>query len=155
MSIIQIAENVFSANSDPFILSNEHLKSVVDCALHHPLQRARINLHSTDDSTVHEMIIALTDKSTVHPHKHPDKSESFHILRGELKISFFDDQGFQQSDLDVILSASSGPLVYRLNSPLFHSVESLTRVSLFHETTSGPFIPGLSSVYPSWDPRKS
>ena len=152
MSILQLSPNVFVANADPFVLEDSYPEQVINCALHHPLQRARINLHPHDDSPVHEMIIALTDKSTVNPHKHPDKCESFHILSGRLKISFFDDTGVKLSHLDVSLSSSDGPFVYRLNSPLFHSVESLTTVSLFHETTSGPFIPGVSSVYPSWIP---
>ena len=150
MSLHQASSNVFIADSDPFVLQQSHIDQVINCARSHKLQRARINLHPDDNALVHEMIIALTDKSIVQPHKHPDKCESFHLLRGCLKISFFDDDGSPLSHLDFVLSTSDGNLVYRLNSPLFHSVQSLTPLSLFHETTSGPFVPGQSSVYPIW-----
>ena len=108
MSIRQLSSNLYVAEADPFVLHQVHIDELVNCASHHELQRARINLHTHDQASVHEMIIALTDTSTVKPHKHPDKCESFHILNGSLKISFFDDHGSRLKHLDVVLSSTSG-----------------------------------------------
>ena len=55
--------------------------------------RARICTHTSDKSPVQEMVIAFTRETYVHPHRHIEKSESFHVIEGELAVVFFDDSG--------------------------------------------------------------
>jgi cupin fold WbuC family metalloprotein len=56
-------------------------------------KRARICAHKTNDDALHEMLIAISAKSYIHPHKHLGKSESFHIIDGLVDVVVFDDQG--------------------------------------------------------------
>lgn len=129
------------------MLEEGHLEVVVRAALSHPLGRARINFHHSDDDPVHEMIIATTPRSSGPPHLHTSKSESFHLLSGALGIGFYDEQGRL---VDAVRLDEGGRRYYRLSAPTAHMPIALSEVAVFHETTSGPFVRGVSSVYPSW-----
>ena len=116
--------------------------AVVDllCAAHDaPLRRARLCLHEDSGDPLHEMIIAFWRGSYVAPHRHRGKSESFHVMQGEIEVVFFDDEGALTSR--VVLSASdpARPRVYRLRQPLWHTVVVRSECAVIHEITNGPF----------------
>ena len=54
-------------------------------------RRARICTHPDIENQIHEMLIIHAWDSYVPPHKHPGKSESFHIVEGLLTVILFDD----------------------------------------------------------------
>jgi len=136
---------------DIFVLSEFHISDLKVKALQSPLQRARINVHRDMAAKTHEMIIAITHEcALIPPHRHKDKSESFHIIEGEMFILIFADDG---GLLDIILLSPeySSPKYnrvpkkgryYRLDSSHWHSVFPLSQCVVFHETTTGPFIRG-------------
>ena len=150
MNITKINQNTFQANGDIFTLTSDMMDFLLKEAGSHKLQRARINIHHSNDDPIHEMIIAFTDKSKVHPHSHPGKIESFHIIHGQIKIRFFDDTGKCDDSLTVSLDAVKGPFYYRLQTCLYHEVIPMTEHCIIHEITNGPFEPGKSSVFPKW-----
>jgi cupin fold WbuC family metalloprotein len=49
--------------------------------------RVRIDLHPDRDDELHEMVIAIDSRSYIRPHKHPRKSEAFHLISGTVDIS--------------------------------------------------------------------
>src|SRR5437763_17215935 len=56
-------------------------------------RRSRICAHRDPSDSLHEMIIALARGSSIRPHKHLHKSESFHIIEGEVDVGFFNASG--------------------------------------------------------------
>src|SRR5438309_9931257 len=56
-------------------------------------KRARLCAHPGPDDPLHEMLIVLDRGTYIRPHKHGDKSESFHIIEGELDVVLFHDSG--------------------------------------------------------------
>lgn len=142
--------SVFKNQSEIFILTDESLNNLKISALNSPIHRARINIHRSDDAKVHEMIIAITKECIFQPHRHIEKSESFHMIEGELLIMLFNDAGHlydliflcaTHSDINKTLSCKKG-YYYRLDSSQWHSILPLSNYVIFHETTSGPFIQG-------------
>lgn len=101
--------------------------------------RARICLHADTSDPVQEMLIALCAGTKVSIHRHPNKTESFHMVEGELDVIFFDNDGKETERLRLGAPASGHPFMYRLNSPLWHSVEPITNVAVVHEVITGPF----------------
>lgn len=116
--------------------------------------RVRICAHGSDNDAVHEMLILLSLGSFVRPHKHPAKSESFHVIEGKADVIIFDDQG---NITDVIRMGgyhSGLPFFYRLARALFHTIIVRTETVLIHETTNGPFVQS-ETIYAPWAPCKS
>ena len=102
-------------------------------------KRARICAHRSNDDSLHEMIIALASRSYIRPHRHVSKSESFHIVEGQVDVAVFDDAG---TIVDVIQMGAPGSgrcFYYRLSDSAFHTLIIHTDFLVIHEVTNGPF----------------
>jgi cupin fold WbuC family metalloprotein len=117
-----------------------------------PLRRARLNLHHSDNDAVHEMLIALCRDSLVPPHRHSGKSESFHVVEGEVLVVIFDDHGSVIRRLHLGPVGSGRDFMYRQARPVWHTVIPLSEIVVVHETTKGPFVKSDSELAP-WAPR--
>ena len=157
MSLL-LSENSTTAKSTVFVHSDkligigiEEIAMLKTAAAQDLLGRARICLHRSHDDNVQEMVIAFTRNSYIRPHKHKNKSESFHIIEGTLLVVFFDDSG------SVVKSISMGPpgsgrsfLLRSVDSP-WHTVVPFSDLVVIHETTTGPFSPDDNEFAP-WSP---
>src|SRR5438105_833514 len=104
------------------------------------LKRARLCLHHRDDDLLHEMVIVFHRDTLVQPHRHHQKTESYHLIFGELDIMLFDDDGGLQRI--VRMGTTTGKShVCRLNGPVWHSVIVRSEYAAVHEVTNGPFRP--------------
>ena len=72
-------------------------------------------------------------------HRHPDKDESFLILRGKVRSTTYNDDGSIIES--VVLCAEDG--VYGVDIPknVWHKLESLESGSVIFECKEGPFVP--------------
>jgi cupin fold WbuC family metalloprotein len=118
-----------------------------------PRGRVRLCAHAGPESPVHEMLLVLSGKSYVRPHRHPGKSESFHIVEGVLDVVLFDDGGILREVVSLGDRDSGRPFYYRLNEPLFHMPILRSDLVVFHETTTGPFRQG-EAVWAPWAPAE-
>jgi cupin fold WbuC family metalloprotein len=103
-----------------------------------PLKRSRICLHSSEEDPIQEMIIAFAQGSYVRPHRHSGKSESFHLIDGDLDVVFFDDEGRILRRIQMS-TASERTRIYRLNSMAWHTLLIRSPFAVIHEVTNGPF----------------
>jgi cupin fold WbuC family metalloprotein len=102
-------------------------------------KRARLCLHHGPDDALHEMIIVFHHDTVIRPHRHRLKSESFHIIFGELDIAMFDDHGGLTRTVNMGPLGSGKVQVYRLSSATWHSVIVRSEYAAIHEVTNGPF----------------
>ena len=102
--------------------------------------RVRINLHPDNADTLHEMFIAIRPDSYIRPHKHPHKSESFHIVYGDVDIVIFEDNGSIQQVVPLAAGSISKAFYYRMSKPFFHTLVIQSDLLVVHEITNGPFI---------------
>lgn len=114
-------------------------------------KRVRFNAHAGPGEAVHEMIIALARDTYIPPHKHFGKSESFHIIEGNVDIVIFDDDGGIRQIVRLGDARSGKTFFYRTSEPYFHAVVAQSDVVIFHETTNGPFVKE-ASVTATWAP---
>jgi cupin fold WbuC family metalloprotein len=106
-----------------------------------PKGRARINAHGQGDDPLHEMIIAINHASYIRPHKHPGKSESFHIVEGAVDIIVLDDVGEILRIVSLSAPGGEGAFYYRMSAPFFHTLMIRSELLVVHEITNGPFEP--------------
>lgn len=126
--------------TDIIKLSNNHIKRLKLAALDAPLRRARYCLHKNENDLVQEMVIAFCRDSAVPVHRHKGKSESFHVIEGEIDIIFYDDDGNPTHTVSLDATGEEKPFIYRLNCDLWHTVKPKTEFVVIHEITTGPFV---------------
>jgi cupin fold WbuC family metalloprotein len=115
----------------------------------------RLCAHRSVDDPVHEMLIVHSKGARVRPHKHPNKSESFHIIEGKLDIVVFDDSGGVVDVINMGDYPSGERFFWRLSESYYHTVIPRSDVVVFHETTNGPFERSTSNVGAPWSPEET
>lgn len=104
-----------------------------------PRLRMNYNFHHGLDEKCHRMLNAVEPGTDIPIHRHPDKDESFVILRGKVRSTTYNDDG---SVIDsVVLSQEDG--IYGVDIPkgVWHKLESLEPASVIFECKSGPYVP--------------
>ena len=130
---------VYYALQTPFSINLCDFLILKELASFRGLPWVRICLHVSDDSPIHEMIIAHTSPQLVGPLKQEKSSISYHLIYGNLEITLIDEfrnilsQHYVAADDDLL------PFSIRLNSSTFRTVRSLSPSAIFLETAAGPF----------------
>ena len=135
-------------------IEDNSLSELKKMAASAPLRRARYCLHHDNHDIVHEMVIAFCRDSYVRPHKHTNKSESFHMIEGELLVVFFNEEGKVERAIAMKPKGQGGCFLYRLSCERWHTVIPLSEYVVIHEVTNGPFIKE-DSIFPAWAPDDS
>ena len=140
---------VLYPNQPIYAVSRNILDDLKKRALDAPLKRARLCLHHSPNDAIQEMVIAFHQSTYIRPHRHHLKTESFHMIEGDVLVVFFDDEGKVTQKLH-LSTEKPHPFLYRLSTTRWHTVVCLTEYALFHEVTMGPFSP---AEFPSWEPK--
>ncbi|MGH8510092.1 MAG: WbuC family cupin fold metalloprotein [Gammaproteobacteria bacterium] len=140
MNLRKVNDEVFIA-LDPIVkVGRNELAFLKEQALANGRKRARICAHQTNEDALHEMVIAISAASYIHPHKHLGKSESFHIVEGEVDVVVFDDEGGIVDIIELGDPLTGHNFYYRLSESAFHTLLIHTDFLVVHEVTNGPFL---------------
>ena len=142
---------VVYAGGEIVTVDSAAVAALVRDAGNNPRRRIRLCAHASVDDAVHEMLIVHERSCYVRPHKHVGKSESFHVVEGEVDVVIFDDLGRVTDVISMGSYGSSLPFFYRIAQPLYHTLIIRSDVLVFHETTSGPF-QRSQTVFAPWSP---
>lgn len=146
-----MAAVTYFPGADLIVITPALLAQVKQAAAEEPLRRARLCLHPGPADPLHEMVVAFCRDAYLRPHRHRGKSESFHIIEGELDVIFFDDSGRITRRLELGPVGSGRAFFYRLASHAWHTIVLRTETAVIHETTNGPFNPADCEFAP-WSP---
>jgi cupin fold WbuC family metalloprotein len=108
----------------------------------------RLCLHEGPEARLHNMIVVQYAGQYPRPHKHLENGESYHMIKGEMGIVVFNDEG---EVVDACCMDTSNTTVYSVGAGMFHTNFPLTDVVVYHESRPGPFVPG-GSVPAPWAP---
>jgi len=148
MNLRKQSDEVYVA-LDPIVrLGGEEVAFLKDAASRSPRRRARICAHRTNEDALHEMLIAIARDSYIRPHKHFGKSESFHIVEGQVDVAVFDDAGALVDVIELGAPGSGRRFYYRLSQSAFHTLVIRSDFLVMHEVTNGPFDPKQSASAP-------
>ena len=104
-----------------------------------PRLRMNYNFHQSLDELCHRMLNALEPGTEVPIHHHPDKDETFVILRGKIRVTTYNDDG---SVIDsVVLCQDDGIFGVDIPKNVWHTLEALEPNSCIFECKQGPFVP--------------
>lgn len=147
----KIAPEVFTATTSIVSINAHDVFALKEAMANCDNHRARICAHLSINDSLHEMIIAMTEHSYIRPHKHHNKSESFHIIEGFMDVVIFNDTGDVIKVVPMGDARSGKCMFYRLSEPYFHTLVLRSECVVFHETTNGPFCRDATEYAP-WSP---
>jgi len=150
----RVYDNVFIARDQIVKLNQKDIEFIKEKALNSDKKRARICTHQDSKDNIHEMIIAAVKNGYVQPHKHNQKSESFHMIEGEMDVVIFNEKGNVVEVIEMGEYVSGKRFFYRLSNNSYHTILVKSTLALFHETTKGPFIKG-ETIFASWSPQEN
>ncbi len=110
-----------------------------------PRLRMNFNFHQSLDDKCHRILNAVEPGTDIPIHRHPDKDESFVILRGKVRSTTYNDDG---SVIDsVILSQEDG--IYGVDIPkgVWHNLKSPESTTVIFECKAGPYVPHEEEGY--------
>jgi cupin fold WbuC family metalloprotein len=146
--IVKNKNILFNYNSDKFI------KILLKKSLLSKRNRSRLLVHLEKKSLIQEMFIVAQQDAHMPVHRHPkNKSESYHILYGKLRVFIFnDDQSVNKFfDLD-----SKKNFYLRFATPNFwHMPVVMSKFCYFKETFPGPFVKRRDVIFPKWNKIKN
>jgi len=153
MALVQQSPEVFLAEGPIATIGAEDIEVLRQAVRKTPKRRVRINAHPGSDDELHEMIIAIEPGSYIRPHKHPGKSEAFHIIEGEVDIVVFSEAGEVERIVSLAAKGGRHPFYYRMSTPHFHTLIIRSDLLVVHEITNGPFLP-TGTIYAAFAPEE-
>ncbi len=149
----EFSDEVYYKVGSMVSLDKEAIAQMKVKGLKNERQRVRICTHNDVTSSVHEMMIVHTQGTYVRPHKHIQKSESFHVIEGCAILVLFDEAGSVVRMIELGDYASGKQFYYRLDEDYYHTLLITSPIIVFHETTKGPFNRD-ETVFPVWAPEE-
>lgn len=119
---------------DDKLLDEVSLKAVENKRL-----RMNFNLHDDLRAKAQRLLNALEPGTLVPIHRHRHTSETYILLRGKIKILFYNDKG--ESTAAYLLDPLSGAYGIHIPPGQWHSLEVLVTHSVIFEVKDGPYIP--------------
>ena len=121
------------------IIDNTLLNIVSEQAKSSPRMRMNYNFHQSLEDKCHRMLNAIEPGTEIPIHRHPDKDESFVVLRGKVRSTTYNDDGSVIES--VVLCQEDGLYGVDIPKGVWHKLESLESGSVVFECKEGPFVP--------------
>ena len=116
-------------------------------------QRIRLCAHTDVADLLHEMFIVHAKRAYIRPHKHLNKSESYHLIEGAVDCVVFDEAGRVTEVVPMAASPSKRAFFCRVPDGCYHTLLIRSDTAVFHETTRGPFN-RADTVFAPWAPEE-
>lgn len=139
MKTTKFNEEVLYAADSIVQLDSIDINELKEKANRNHRKRIRICAHKDITENIHEMIIVHEKSCYVRPHRHLNKTESFHIIEGKAEIILFNEDGSIDQSISMGDITSGLKFFYRLPPFRYHTILIQSDVLVFHETTNGPF----------------
>ena len=119
------------------LIDNQLLNGLAAEAKKSPRLRKNYNFHLSLQDKCHRFLNALEPSTFIPVHHHPDKAETFVVLKGKVKVSTYNDDGEVLESY--ILSHEDGRYGVDIPENVWHGLECLEPAVLL-ECKAGPFV---------------
>ena len=152
LNVTELNEEVFF-NRDPIAtVQRNDIEWLKAKALRNKRKRIRLCTHRSTEDAIHEMLIVHTRGAYLQPHKHPNKTVSYHMIEGNLDLVIFDDRGTIARVIKMGGYSSGNAFYWRLAESEYYSVIPRSETVVFNEVVNGPWERETSYVAAPWSP---
>ena len=142
---------VIKNSEELLFINNELVEQIIEEASQSQRHMARLLMHFDHEDPVQEMLIAMGRDCMVMPNQSIGRSESLQVVKGELLLIVFDDNGKILQRVKMGPYGSDKTFLYRLSSTPWHTMIPLSKIVVIHEVIEGPFV-NPSDPLPDWIP---
>ena len=121
---------------------NSYLLKFIEKEFNKTKKDLRVCLHKNSKAKHHDMIILQQKKNFYMPHKHLNKGETYHIIKGKMGCVLFKDNG--KIKFTCTLNKND---IFRVPINTFHTMVPLSKIVIYHESKVGPFLKKNDSIY--------
>ena len=121
------------------ILTEQLLNQISLQAKESPRLRMNYNLHESLEDTTHRFFNAMEPGTIVPIHRHRDTAETFMLVKGKMRVVFYDD--YKNIIEDNVLSTDNGNYGVHIPVGVWHWVEILAPNTVTFEVKEGPYHP--------------
>ena len=121
------------------IIDKSLLDSVTSGAKESNRLRMNYNFHDSLNAPCQRLLNALEPGTIVPIHRHQHTSETYILLRGKLRMMFYNDD--KESIEETILSSESANYGIHIPAGVWHAMEVLASGTVIFETKDGPYVP--------------
>jgi cupin fold WbuC family metalloprotein len=132
-------------------ITSKQLRDLQQRASDDPKRRARICLHKDHRDRLQEMVIAICKDSYICPHRQIDKLKTYKLVVGNMLVVFFNESGIVEQKIEMGSIEEGKTAVFRFSSHRWHTVISLTEITIYMETIAGPYS-REETEFASWGP---
>ena len=135
------------------LIDSELMDATLARAVSSSRGRINHNFHPSLSDNPHRFLNAWTRGSYAAPHRHlkVPKPESFVVLRGELALFIFDDDG---TLTETHILGRGGVVGIDLAPGVWHTVAALTETAICFEVKAGPYDAATDKEFATWAPRE-
>ncbi|MEW9799533.1 WbuC family cupin fold metalloprotein [Alteromonas sp. CYL-A6] len=130
-------------------------EAMISKAQNSPRRRTHHNVHESYDDPVQRLFVAMLPDSYVRPHRHTlaTKWEFFMVVRGEIDVILFDENGTVTDK--ITLTAGDDGQCNSLQIPpgTWHATVCRAPV-VFFEVKQGPYLPEDDKNFATWAPAE-
>ena len=119
------------------IINDELISGVAEPAKKSPRLRMNYNFHQSLQDKCHRFLNCLEPGTFIPVHHHPDKDETFVILKGKVRVSTYGDDGKVLASC--VLNQEAGRYGVDIPRNVWHGLECIEE-SVLLECKAGPFV---------------
>lgn len=108
-------------------------------ARENPRLRMNHNFHEGPNSKAQRLLNALEPGTVLPVHRHRHTAETYYLLRGRLRVVYFNDDGGESAS--EILDPQCGSYGVHIRAGQWHTVEVLSSGTVIFEVKDGPYTP--------------
>ena len=149
-----VNEEVYYTNGGIVEINRDDMNLLKQKAEINQRKRIRFCAHRGIDHPLHEMFIIHHKGVYVRPHQHFNKTESFHVIHGDVDIILFKNDGSIMQVLQMGSYRSGKTFFCRLPEKCFHTMMVNSDNLMIQEITGGPFV-REQTAFASWAPEES
>lgn len=112
--------------------------TVLAQAAESPRLRMNYNFHESLDSKAQRLLNALLPGTVLPVHRHRFTSETYVLLQGKMKVTFYDDNG--EKIEEYLLDVTTGDYGLQIPRGVWHGIEVIEPTVIF-EVKDGPYTP--------------
>lgn len=121
------------------LINEDLLNEVTQQAKESPRLRMNHNLHDSLESKAQRLLNALEPGTVLPIHRHPNTAETYILLRGKIKVMFYNDR--KEMTESILLDPMAGGYGVHIPANQWHTLEVMESGTVIFEVKDGPYMP--------------
>jgi cupin fold WbuC family metalloprotein len=134
------------------VLPRNLLEELAAQAARSPRQRAHYNIHASANDRVQRFVVVAQPAAYFRPHRHATKSELAVLLRGQVDVLVFDEEGRLTARARV--GDGTDGMAYETPERTWHTLVSGPGGCAFLEIKEGPYDAATATEFAAWAPAE-